>query len=100
MPRSAKMSGQAAGGGTRIGWRALATLLVMPPLVGLSQFLRSSIGVIAPDLMHELDLSADDVGRLLTVGGTLAFASAPRLAPLLAERTLFADGRRAAAGSQ
>src|SRR4051812_45504989 len=64
MSRPTKTNSEAARDRTRIGGRALATLLVMLPLVVLSQFLRSSIGVMAPDLMQELDLSPDDVGLL------------------------------------
>jgi predicted MFS family arabinose efflux permease len=39
-------------------------LIAMILLAVLSQFLRSSTGVIAPDIMAELDLGADDMGYL------------------------------------
>ena len=39
-------------------------LAAMVPLVILSQFFRSSIGVIAPNLMQDLSLSPDDLGLL------------------------------------
>jgi predicted MFS family arabinose efflux permease len=39
-------------------------MAVMLPLVILSQFFRSSLGVIAPDLMVELRLTADELGLL------------------------------------
>src|SRR5438105_2071587 len=42
--------------------RALWMLVVMIALAILSQFFRSSNGVIAPELMHDLDISAEELG--------------------------------------
>ena len=39
-------------------------LVTMILLAVLSQFLRSSTGVIAPDIMTDLDLAAQDMGYL------------------------------------
>src|SRR5712671_5928989 len=44
--------------------RASWVLCAMIPLIVLSQFFRSSNGVIAPDLMADLRLSAEDIGVL------------------------------------
>src|ERR1043166_6742063 len=44
----------------RMSW----ILLAVTPLVILSQFFRSSSAVIAPSLMTELAMTAEDVGRL------------------------------------
>jgi sugar phosphate permease len=46
------------------GRRASWVLCAMIPLIVLSQFFRSSNGVIAPDLMADLGLSAEDIGVL------------------------------------
>jgi predicted MFS family arabinose efflux permease len=44
--------------------RASWVLCAMIPLIVLSQFFRSSNGVIAPDLMADLGLTAEDIGVL------------------------------------
>jgi predicted MFS family arabinose efflux permease len=46
------------------GRRASWVLCAMIPLIVLSQFFRSSNGVIAPDLMTDLKLSAENIGVL------------------------------------
>jgi len=48
---------------------------VLGCIYGISQFLRNSIGVIAPDLANELDLSASQIGLLSSVF-FFSFASA------------------------
>src|SRR5258708_37489990 len=53
-------SARTSANGPRASW----LLCAMIPLIVLSQFFRSSNGVIAPDLMTDLGLSAEDIGVL------------------------------------
>ncbi len=46
---------------------ALLLIAALVAIYAISQFLRNSIGVIAPDLARELDLSATDLGLLSSV---------------------------------
>jgi MFS family permease len=62
MPRSGPESSTRRRPGESVSLRAAAIVCVVILLAVLSQFYRSSLGVIAPNLMHELGLSADDVG--------------------------------------
>ncbi len=64
-------SGVGAGGASGIA-RIMAVLIA---IYAISQFLRNSIGVIAPDLAAELDMDARTLG-LLSSGYFLAFAAA------------------------
>jgi predicted MFS family arabinose efflux permease len=57
-------SGAIAAHRRRTEWRIVWMMAVMLPLVVLSQFFRSSIGVIAPNLEAEFGLSSDDLGLL------------------------------------
>lgn len=54
---------------------AAALIATMIAIYVVSQFLRNSVGVIAPDLARELDLSASDIG-LLSSAFFLTFAAA------------------------
>ena len=56
--------------------RAAAVLVgILGCIYGISQFLRNSVGVIAPDLASELDLSASQIG-LLSSAFFFSFAAA------------------------
>jgi MFS family permease len=65
--------------GGAVAHRSLSMLAVMLPLVVLSQFFRSSIGVIGPNLMIDLRLTPEDLGLL---SGSFFFVFAALQVPI------------------